>query len=81
MSKQVNIKCPWLAAEEITARVVRWLVVKQERIEIDQDIMIMLLGDDEFVLPSPDDGRIKNILADPGDTIEPDQVLAIIEID
>jgi pyruvate/2-oxoglutarate dehydrogenase complex dihydrolipoamide acyltransferase (E2) component len=81
MSKQVDLKCPWLAAEETTAKVLRWLVVEGDQVEIDQDIMVMFLDSAEFVLPSPIDGRIKNILAEPGDLIEPDQVLAVFLLD
>jgi pyruvate/2-oxoglutarate dehydrogenase complex dihydrolipoamide acyltransferase (E2) component len=81
MSKQIDLKCPWLAAEEITASVVKWLVRERDRVEIDQDIMVMLLDDSEFLLPSPVDGIIKAVLAEPGEAIEPDQVLAIIELE
>jgi 2-oxoglutarate dehydrogenase E2 component (dihydrolipoamide succinyltransferase) len=79
--KQVDLKCPWLAAEETTAKVVKWLVREGTQVEIDQDIMVMLLDDTEFLLPSPVDGRVKAVLAEPGELIEPDQVLAIIEIE
>ena len=81
MSKQIDLKCPWLAAEEVTAKVIKWLVREGDWVEIDQDIMVMLLDNSEFLLPSPVDGVIKAILAEPGDPIEPDQVLAIIELE
>jgi pyruvate/2-oxoglutarate dehydrogenase complex dihydrolipoamide acyltransferase (E2) component len=81
MIKQVDLKCQWLALEETTAKVLRWLVMEGDRVEIDQDIMAMFLNGAEFVLPSPVDGMIKSILAEPGDLIEPDQVLAVFLVD
>jgi pyruvate/2-oxoglutarate dehydrogenase complex dihydrolipoamide acyltransferase (E2) component len=81
MSRLVDLKCPWLAVEDVTAKVLRWLVAEQDRVEIDQDIMVMLLDGEEFLLPSPIDGIIKTVLAEPGELIEPDQVLAIIRLE
>jgi biotin carboxyl carrier protein len=81
MNREINLKCSWLAAEEVQAKVLRWLVVEQDHVEIDQDVMVMLLGKNEFLLPSPLDGVIKSILVEPGDFIDPDQVLAVIEMD
>jgi biotin carboxyl carrier protein len=81
MSREVELKCPWLAAEELTAKVLRWLVAEQDRIEIDQDIMVMELDGEEFIMPSPMDGVLRSILAQPGDWIEPDQGLAIVELE
>lgn len=78
--KEILIKCPWLAAEEANAEVIKWLVKESEMVEIDQDIMVMLLNGVEFFLPSPVDGTVVSINAEPGDLIEPDQVLAVIEL-
>lgn len=67
--------------EDGTAEVVRWLVTENEVVEIDQDIMVMLLNNKEFFLPSPVDGTISSFLVGPGDLIEPDQLLAVIEVE
>jgi biotin carboxyl carrier protein len=81
MSREIDLKCPWLLAEEVPAKVLRWLVAKQDHVEIDQDIMVMLLDNKEFFLPSSVDGIIKTIMVEPGECIDPDQILAVIELD
>ena len=80
-NREITLKCQWLAAEAAEAEVVRWLVKEQDHVEIDQDIMVMLLNNEEFLLPSPVDGVIKTIMVDPGDFIEADQGLAVIDPD
>ncbi len=81
MKREINLNCPWLIAEEKPAKLIRWLVAEHDHIEIDQDIMVVLLGDGEFVVPSPVDGTLQTIMVEPGDIIDPDQVLAVITID
>ena len=81
MKREINLNCPWLIAEEKPAKLIRWLVAEHDHIEIDQDIMVVLLGDGEFVVPSPVDGTLQTITVEPGDIIDPDQVLAVITID
>ncbi|MGE5581935.1 MAG: biotin/lipoyl-containing protein [Bacillota bacterium] len=78
--EQIELKCPWLVAEEGTAEVGRWLVAEAETVEIDQDILVMLLDGEEFLLPSPVDGTIISLLVEPGDPVGPEQALAIIEL-
>ncbi len=80
MKKEISLKCPWLVVEGGTAEVLSWLIEKGQRVEIDQDIMLMLLvNGEEFRLPAPVDGIIISLEVEPGDIIEPDQVIAIIE--
>jgi pyruvate/2-oxoglutarate dehydrogenase complex dihydrolipoamide acyltransferase (E2) component len=81
MKREIEVKCQWLAVEEIDARVLRWLVAEGGHVEIDQDIAVLLLDNREFLLPAPVDGTIKTITAENGDPVDPDQVLAVIEID
>jgi biotin carboxyl carrier protein len=80
MSKTVVLKCPWLAAEGLSAKVLQWLVTEGQTVAIDQDIMLMQLDQEEFLLPASEDGVVQSLLVEPGDWIEPDQELAIIEI-
>jgi pyruvate/2-oxoglutarate dehydrogenase complex dihydrolipoamide acyltransferase (E2) component len=81
MSKTVILKCPWLAADGSSAKVLHWLVTEGQTVEIDQDIMVMQLNQEEFLLPASEDGVIQSLLVEPGEWIEPDQELAIIEIE
>ena len=81
MKREVNFKCPWLITEEAPVEILRWLVGEKDHVEIDQDMLILLLGEGEFIVPSPVDGTIQSILAEPGDMIDPDQVLAVIASD
>ena len=81
MNREIQIKCQWLATEEASAKVLRWLVAEHDHVEFDQDIAILLLDNSEFPLPSPVDGVVKTIMAESGDPIDPDQVLAVVEMD
>ncbi len=81
MKRELNLNCPWLISEEKPVQFVRWLVSENDPIEIDQDILVVLLDDGEFIVPSPVDGILQSIMVEPGDIIAPDQVLAVIMID
>jgi biotin carboxyl carrier protein len=81
MKREINLNCPWLITEEKPVKFIRWLVSEEDHIEMDQDIMVILLNDEEYVVPSPVDGTIQTIMAEPGDIIDPDQALAVILID
>ncbi|HBF38077.1 MAG TPA: hypothetical protein DDW50_12225 [Firmicutes bacterium] len=81
MKREISIKCQWLNTEETPAKVIRWLVAEGDHVEIDQDILVILLTEGEFVVPSPVDGMIQTIIAEPGEIIDPDQELAVIRID
>ena len=80
MKRQISVKCQWLNTEETPAKVIRWLVAEGDPVEMDQDILVILLNEGEFVVPSPVDGTVQTIMAEPGEIIDPDQELVIIQI-
>ena len=79
-NKMIEIKTPWIAPEEPTIQVHQWLVAEGDAVEIDQDILALLVDGEAFILPSPVDGIVSQIMVETGDLIISDQVLAIVEI-
>jgi pyruvate/2-oxoglutarate dehydrogenase complex dihydrolipoamide acyltransferase (E2) component len=78
--KQIDLKLPWFSPDLTTARVVEWLVKVGDQVEIDQDLLNLKIDGEDFVLPSPLDGIVLEILVEPEDLIEVDQVLATLEL-
>lgn len=76
----VEIKTPWVSPDETVIEVKQWLIASGETVEIDQDILLLLVDGEEFLLPSPVDGIINELLVDPHDILSPDQVLATVTI-
>jgi pyruvate/2-oxoglutarate dehydrogenase complex dihydrolipoamide acyltransferase (E2) component len=66
-SQYVEVKLPWFAPDDPSVEVVRWLVGKGQSIEIDQDILLLKVEGEEFILPAPVDGEISELCAEPGD--------------
>lgn len=75
----VELKVPLLSGEEPLMTISRWLVKVGEQVEIDQDLVELEIDNEPFLLPSPLDGKLITIEAEPEDIIEPGQVLALIE--
>lgn len=78
--RSIELKFPWLSEENPVIRIKKWLVTVGDTVEIDQDLAVMLVDNEEFLLPSPTDGYIKSIIAEPGEIIETDQALAEIDL-
>lgn len=70
---------PWLVPEITAAVVIKWLVAEGEQVVIDQDLLELDCDGEIIVLPSPEDGIIRSLLVSPGDTVNPDEPLAVIE--
>jgi pyruvate/2-oxoglutarate dehydrogenase complex dihydrolipoamide acyltransferase (E2) component len=77
--RQIEIKMPWMAPEDPEVEVDVWLVEPGAKIEIDQDLVKLWVDGKEFILPSPVDGILREILVEPGETISSGQVLATVE--
>ncbi|MGE5606962.1 MAG: biotin/lipoyl-containing protein [Bacteroidota bacterium] len=77
----VEIKVPLLTGEESLMTVRRWLVTLGEQVEIDQDLVELDLDAQPFLLPSPLDGKLIAIEAEAEETVEPGQILALVEAD
>jgi pyruvate/2-oxoglutarate dehydrogenase complex dihydrolipoamide acyltransferase (E2) component len=77
----IIIKMPFLESEEAEARFVKWLAVVGDRVEIDQDLAELTVNGEPFVLPSPLDGRLIEVLLEAGDFVEPGQEVAVVEIE
>jgi pyruvate dehydrogenase E2 component (dihydrolipoamide acetyltransferase) len=78
MSHQsVEIKLPWIAPDDPEIEVIRWLIEPGQSIEIDQDILVLSVEGEEFILPSPVDGVVGELSVEPGDWLSEGQVLAI----
>ena len=76
---RVEVKLPFLSEEIEYCRVLRWLVVPGQTVEIDQDLAELQVGEETFLFPSPVDGRVVEILAPAGAMVVTDEVLLIIE--
>lgn len=79
MLNQVELKMPWLVPEVASAVVIKWLVAEGERVVIDQDLLELECDGDIVLLPSPEDGIIRSFFVTPGDAVNPDDLLAVIE--
>lgn len=77
----VEIKVPLLTGEDSLMTIRRWLVTVGEQVEIDQDLVEMDTDGEPFLLPSPLDGKLISIEAEDGETVEPGQILALVEAD
>lgn len=77
----VELKVPLLSGDESLMTVKRWLAAVGGQVEIDQDLVELTLNDEPFLLPSPLDGKLVAIEAEAEETVEPGQVLALIEED
>lgn len=73
-----EIKVPWLTPEDVIIKVEKWLAAEGDYIEIDQDLVELKVNGEQFILPSPLDGVLQEILAFPGDFVETGQELAIV---
>lgn len=71
---------PWLTPEEVTVKVIRWLVAEGDLIEIDQDILLLEVAGEEYSLPSSMDAKLCSLLVEPGDLVDTNQPLALVEI-
>jgi pyruvate/2-oxoglutarate dehydrogenase complex dihydrolipoamide acyltransferase (E2) component len=70
---------PWMAPEDPVVEVDAWLVEPGAKIEIDQDLIRLWVDGEEFVLPSPVDGILRELRVDSGEIISSGQVLAVVE--
>ncbi len=77
----VELKVPLLTGEESLMTVKRWLVTVGEQVEIDQELVELEINEELFLLPSPLDGKLIAIETETEETVEPGQVLALIEMD
>jgi pyruvate/2-oxoglutarate dehydrogenase complex dihydrolipoamide acyltransferase (E2) component len=66
--------------EEPDIQVVEWLVAPGTLVEIDQDLVKLTVEGTDFVLPSPVDGVLTEILVEPQEVVATDQVLAIVDL-
>lgn len=74
----IEIKLPWLSPDEPAIETVRWLVDRGQIIEIDQDILVLNVDGEEFILPAPVDGEVVELYVEPGDWLSEGQVLAVV---
>ena len=80
-NKVIPLKVPWLSENEVRVEVVSWLVAASDRVEIDQDLLELLVDGEQFILPSPLDGILLEVMVLPGDLLAPGEVVAEIEED
>jgi len=76
----VEIKLPWLAPDEPVVEVIRWLVEVGQTIDIDQDLLVLEVDGEEFILPSPIDGLITELCVEPGEYLSEGQVVAVVKL-
>ncbi len=74
----IELKFSWLFEDSPLIKIKKWLVSEGDRVEIDQDIAVVMIQDQEFIFPSPADGFIQSILVKPGEIIDTEQILAVI---
>ena len=72
---------PWLVPEVTSTVVIKWLITVGDRIVIDQDLLELECDGERVVLPCPEDGIVRSFLVTPGDSVNPDDPLAVIERD
>lgn len=77
----IEIKVPLLTGEDSPMTIRRWLVTAGDQVEIDQDLVELDTNGEPFLLPSPLDGKLIAIEAESGETVEPGQILALVEVD
>jgi 2-oxoglutarate dehydrogenase E2 component (dihydrolipoamide succinyltransferase) len=78
--KQIEIKMPWMAPDEPIIEVDAWLVEPGAKLEIDQDLVRLWVDGKEFVLPSPIDGILQEVLVEQGEIISTGQAMALVEL-
>jgi pyruvate/2-oxoglutarate dehydrogenase complex dihydrolipoamide acyltransferase (E2) component len=78
--KQIEIKMPWMAPDDPAVEVVAWLVEPGTKIEIDQDLVRLWVDGAKFILPSPVDGILREILVEQGEIISVGQVMAVVDL-
>lgn len=77
----VELKVPILTGEESTLTVGEWQVAVGDRVTIDQDLVELSSENETFNFPSPLDGILVAVEAETGESVEPGQVLAQVEMD
>jgi pyruvate/2-oxoglutarate dehydrogenase complex dihydrolipoamide acyltransferase (E2) component len=78
--KAIEIKMPWMAPEDPAIEVAAWLVEAGAKIEIDQDLVRLWVDGEAFILPSPVDGILRELLVEPGETVGVGQAMAVVEL-
>ena len=76
--RKIKLKFPWLSPDEITVELLKWLVAEGDAIEIDQNLAEFTINGETFLLPSPLDGVLLEILAEPGAVVEQEETLGVI---
>ncbi|HOP74546.1 MAG TPA: hypothetical protein PLC07_05755 [Bacillota bacterium] len=76
----VEIKVPWLAPNEPVVEVVRWLVEAGQLVEIDQDLLLLQVDGEEFILPAPIDGTLIELCVEAGEYLSEGQVIAVARL-
>lgn len=76
----VEIKVPWLSPGEPVIEVLRWLVEAGQPVEIDQDLLMLQVDGDEFILPAPVDGVLSELCVEAGEYLSEGQVVAVVRL-
>jgi pyruvate/2-oxoglutarate dehydrogenase complex dihydrolipoamide acyltransferase (E2) component len=76
--RKIEIKMPLLAPEEPEIEVIRWLVPEGAPVAIDQDLLVLKVDGEEFMMPSPVEGVLLSRAVEPDEMIATGQVLAVV---
>jgi pyruvate dehydrogenase E2 component (dihydrolipoamide acetyltransferase) len=74
-----EIKLPYIFPEMEGGVLLRWLIQPGQRVEIDQDIARIKVGDETLILPSPLDGQVKTLCVKEGELVAVGEPLAVLE--
>ncbi|HHZ19666.1 MAG TPA: hypothetical protein GX391_04000 [Firmicutes bacterium] len=64
-----EIRLPFIGPDADGCLLERWLIKPGDTIEIDQDIAELSVDGESFVLPSPLDGIVQELCAEPGEYV------------
>ena len=70
-NKVIPLKVPWLSEDEVRVEVVSWLATAGDMVEIDQDLLELLVDGEQFILPSPVDGILLEVIGFTRGSISP----------
>ena len=78
-AQRIEVMMPQMGESVMEGTIIEWLKKPGDDIEVD-DILLEIATDKvDTEVPSPESGRLTEILAEAGDTVEVGQVIAIIE--
>ncbi|MBI4335941.1 MAG: biotin/lipoyl-binding protein [Candidatus Omnitrophica bacterium] len=74
-----EVKIPKTDDDELTATVSMWHAAVGDFIKKDADLVELVTDKATFNLPSPADGKLKDIMFNEGDTVKSGDIIAVIE--